>query len=174
MTTTRQPLDAAPLYSIWSVQDTLLQYYRAMFITAESFLVAVAASVAASAGPLAWTLIVAGLALLAVWSKATRARARDVQFTQQLIRWHEAGKSLRAPFTTFKTYQEEWPKNHSFAVAFDSGEVEPFIAEGVWPPRARPIFKFWIWGTRVQMEIVLPVIYLLSWFVISLYVASRP
>lgn len=168
------PPEVSPLYTLWSVQDTLLQYYRTMFITAESLLVAVAATVAASAKPMAWALVVAGVALLAVWSTLTRRRARDVQFSQQVIRWHEAGKKLRAPFTTFKRYQSEWPISQSFTVEFIDGSSEAFLSEGVWPPRVGSRAKFLTWSTRVQMEVVLPTAYLLSWSVICVYAAGWP
>jgi hypothetical protein len=145
-----------------------------MFITAESLLVAVAATVAASAKPMAWALIIAGLALLRAWTTLTRRRARDVLFAQQMIRWHEAGKCLRTPFTTFKTFQSEWPTKRAFVFEFIGGDREPFVDEGVWPPRVGGTFKFWTWSTRVQMEVVLPAAYLLSWAVICAYAAGWP
>lgn len=166
--------ETTPLYSLWNVQDSLLQYYRTMFLTAESLLIAVTASIATVSKPPALALAAIGLVVLAVWSRVTRARARDVHFTQELIKWHEAGRCIAAPLTIFKQYQGQWRKTGQYTVQFLDGTSEEFVHEGVWPPRESAVFEVWNWSTRLQMEVVLPAVYLLSWAAIVTYAITRP
>ena len=163
-----------PLYSLWNVQDSLLQYYRTMFLTAQSLLIAVTASIATVSKPPALTLAVIGFVLLTVWSRVTRARARDVQFTQELIKWHEAGRHISAPLTVFKQYQAQWHRTRQYTVQFMDGTSEVFQQEGVWPPRDGHAFEVWKWNTRLQMEVVLPATYLFCWVAIVVYTVTRP
>ena len=45
--------DMSELFSLWSVQDSLLQSYRSMFVTAQSVVMSLAAAIAASKPTLA-------------------------------------------------------------------------------------------------------------------------
>lgn len=174
----RQPVtdssDQALLYSLWSVQDTLLQAYRTMFITVQSLLIAVAASIAGFNSRLAWSLVLVGFALLFVWSLVTRARGRDVQFAQAVIRWAESGRRIEKPFTTFKDYQSKFRIERKYTVVFADGSTEPFLPEAVWPPRSTDGHYIWNWGARLQLEIVLPSAYFLSWALLAFYIAVQP
>jgi hypothetical protein len=165
--------NSSSLYSLWSIQDSLLQYYRTMFLTAESLIIAVAASVSSTATAPALMLVFIGLVLLIVWIRVTGSRARDVSFTQELIKWNEAGRYVHSPLTTFKAYQAEWSKSGSYVVKFIDSSSETFKQDGVWPPRDCKPYQIWRWNARLQMERVLPAAYLLSWIAIVIYVVAR-
>lgn len=182
MNATMQPAAPAPndsgdlalLYSLWSVQDTLLQAYRTMFITVQSLLIAVAASIAGFNSRLAWSLVLVGFVLLFVWSFVTRARGRDVQFAQSMIRWAESGRRIERPFTSFKDYQAKFRVSGSYTFTFADGSHEPFLPEAVWPPNSTHGQYVWNWGARLQLEIVLPAAYFLSWALLAFYIAVQP
>ena len=165
--------NSSSLYSLWSIQDSLLQYYRTMFLTAESLILAVAASVSSTSANPALMLVFIGLVLLIVWVRVTGSRARDVSFTQELIKWNEARRYVQAPLSTFKAYQAEWNKSGSYVVQFTDGTSEIFKQSGVWPPRDCEPYEIWHWNARLQMERVLPAAYLLSWVAIVIYVLTR-
>jgi hypothetical protein len=166
--------DTSALYSLWSIQDTLLQYYRTMFLTAESLVLAVAASLASTSKPPALMLVFIGLVLLVVWLRVTKSRARDVSFTQELIKWSEIGYRVTAPLSKFKAYQNEWNSSGSYTVEFTDGTSAAFKQDGVWPPRDCKVHEVWRWNARVHMEVVLPITYLLSWIAIAVYALTRP
>jgi hypothetical protein len=143
-----------------------------MFITAESLLIAISATIAAaSESKSAWPLIIVGSILMVVWSNITRSRARFVQFVQKLILWSEDGHHIAQPLMTFKNYQNS--ESGECTVVFLDGSKVLFIPEKVWPPQKTPKWKFWRWGTRIQMEIILPVVYLVNWVIIIVYVAFK-
>ncbi|MDR6860533.1 hypothetical protein [Variovorax guangxiensis] len=147
--------DSSPLYSIWTVQDSLLQYYRTMFLTAESLLLGLAANTKQFWPTL--VLIVLAAILLAVWISVTTSRARNVQFAQQMIRWHEIGRVIDRPFAVFKDFQEA-PNDEPYQVNFlDAGGSDTFAHERLWPPKQG--WKFLRWPARLHMEIVLPTTY---------------
>jgi hypothetical protein len=161
--------DIALLYALWTVQDNLLQYYRTMFITAASLLIGLAAS-AKHVVPTT-TLIILTFILLVVWHLTTKARARNVQFVQQMIRWHEAGLYVLTPFTDFKKFQD-WDAKLAYVVHFFGGHSENFTAESAWPPRSWNVMK---WSARLHMELAAPITYAVCGVVIFVWsIASSP
>lgn len=172
-TATVDPAYSAALYSIWSMQDSLLQNYRTMFITTESLLMAVSAAIAASSTSsqhkFSWLLIIVGLLLWVVWLIVTQSRARDVHFIQELLKHSEEGRYINAPFTAFKNYQKAWLKNGAYTVVYVGNVHEPFIPRPVWPPTDVPVWRFWRWSTRIHMEVTLPGAYFLGWLVVAIY-----
>lgn len=168
-----EPSYISALYSIWTVQDSLLQYYRTMFITAQSLLIAVSATIASSTqsskGQLSLLLIIGGLLLLGVWIIVTWSRARDVQFVQELLKSSENGSRVDFPFSTFKEYQNSWRIRSAYTIAYRGGHSESFAPRCVWPPTDVPVWCFWRWGTRIHMEVTLPTIYLFGWVVVAIY-----
>lgn len=165
---------ASALYAIWTVQDTLLQYYRTMFLTAESLLIAVTASIAGvHNGLLVWAMILVGMLLLAVWVITTQQRARNVRFVQALLEAYESGKKVPKPFTALRDYQNKWFHNGSYEICFVGHPAEQFNYKGVWPPESVPWWKFFRWGTRIHMEISLPGTYLVGWLLVGIYAAIR-
>jgi hypothetical protein len=144
-----------------------------MFLTAESLVLAVSASVASTARTPALLLVFIGLILLVVWVRVTHSRARDVSFAQELIKWHESGRRVVAPLSTFKAYQAAWSKSGSYTVTFTDGTSERFQQDGVWPPRDCKTYEIWRWNARIQMERVLPLTYLLCWIAVMGYALTR-
>ncbi len=160
------------LYSLWSLQDSLLQNYRTMFLTAESLLIAVGSAIASSQKPLfSWPLITIGLFLCFIWLIVTWSRARDVRFAQTLLLRSEEGKSVLRPFTTFRDYKNARLQNVKYTISYVNGETEDFGQHGVLPlgDFSFQLFRPWHWGTRIHMEIVLPAMYILAWLVVIYY-----
>ena len=159
------------LFSLWSVQDSLLQSYRAMFVTAQSVVMSLAAAIAASKPILEAVLPLAALGgvLMVVWLSVTLSRARDVTFAQKLILWAEKGQFVARPFATFKEYQRALADRSAYTVRFTNDSEEPFKPKSIWL-QATPRFKIWKWGTRLHMEVIVPAGFALCWIWILAYV----
>ena len=89
---TSRPAVMSELYGLWSIQESLLQNYRMIFITAEAIFLSVAAAIVATKVPLlAFVIAIPGIFILFIWAPITRARAKYVLFAQELIRAAEDG-----------------------------------------------------------------------------------
>lgn len=161
------------IYSLWTIQDSLLQYYRTIFITAQSVLLSVAVSVSAGKEPKsAIVLMIVGLSVLFVWVVVTWSRARDVSFAQHIIARHEIGKEVPGLFNTFKDYQRIWRHKRSYQFNYADGSSETFVPESNFPDISE-IFQPWRWGTRPLLEFFLPAVFLFCWiFIVSTLVKS--
>jgi hypothetical protein len=91
--------------ALWGIQESLLQAYRSIFITAESVVFAVAAAITTSNPISALILTFLGLVLLYMWHRVTSNRAKDVSFVQWLLARAEEGESIEAPLKLFKDFQ---------------------------------------------------------------------
>ena len=142
--------DMSELFSLWSVQDSLLQSYRSMFVTAQSVVMSLAAAIAASKPTLAnvLPLAVLGGVLMVAWLSVTLSRTRDVTFAQKLILWAE---------------------KNAYTVEFTNGSKESFKPKSIWL-QAKPRFKIWKCGTRIHMEVIVPAGFGLCWIWVLLYV----
>lgn len=98
------------LLSHWSIQETLLQSYRGLFLSSQSIIFSVAALVVNSEKPniLSFlTLLIIGWVLLAYWVDICTARELDVSFCQMAILQFEKGEGPSAGFmTAFKGWQK--------------------------------------------------------------------
>ncbi|CAN5412073.1 hypothetical protein BH09GEM1_BH09GEM1_46060 [soil metagenome] len=146
--------DSFPLSDLWSIQESLLQSYRSTFITAESVVFGLAASVATTAPwPLVTAFLVLGVGLTVPWTQICGARARSVSFVHWLILRAESGQQESRPFHAFKEFQ-------------DTGRYDPLVLD------ADPVFmKLSHSRTRWWMEKVLPTSFLILWFFLAIYVA---
>lgn len=91
--------------SLWSIQESLLQAYRSIFITAESILFAIAAAIASTEPSPALMLTFLGYFLLWMWHRVCANRAIDVSFTQWLLARAEEGADVSAPLASLKNFQ---------------------------------------------------------------------
>ena len=154
---------SSDLYALWTIQDSLLQYYRTIFITAQSVLISIAVSVSSGKDPTsAHALVVVGLLVLFVWIVVTWSRARDVSFAQHLIKRSEEGRRVRGLLNTFKEYQDTWPRERKYSICYADGTSEPFVPESNWPPLSRAA-QPWRWGTRSLLEFLLPFVFAVCW-----------
>jgi hypothetical protein len=147
-----------------------------MFLTAESLLIAITASIAsvqnAHKGVIG-AMIVVGILLWLVWVITTRQRARNVSFVQVLLEAYESGKKVSKPFTVFREYQKKWFHHGSYEICYLGHPAESFNYGSVWPPESVPWWKFFRWGTRIHMEISLPGTYLVGWLLVGIYAVMR-
>jgi len=94
---------------LWSIQESLLQSYRRIFITAESVLFALATLVVATTRVSIWIevpIILLGLGLIPIWMAVCKARARAVTFIHWLIQRYENGEQIEQPYSRFRELQE--------------------------------------------------------------------
>jgi len=149
----------AELYSLWSIQDALLQSYRGVFITAQSIVMSLAAAIAVSEHACAvLPLFILGAVLMYAWLSVTLYRGNAVSFSQQLIQWAEEGRNVENPFKTFKSFQAT-PRKTEFTVNFTDKTKCGYQTK-----------SFWNGKTRVRMEFIVPLGFGLCWVLILLYV----
>lgn len=146
---------AVSLADLWSIQEGLLQSYRAIFITAESLLFAVAAFVATVDSPfrgIAVLIIVLGLAFVSVWRGVCNARARAVSFVHFMIQAQESGEPIAQPYSRFREFQENREARR---------EVE-----------ADPRFKALLQSTtRKRLDTQVPALIVAAWLILLAVVA---
>jgi len=95
---------------LWSIQESLLQSYRRIFITAESVLFGLATFVVAWTHASIWIeapIILLGLGLIPIWMPVCNARARAVTFIHWLIQRYENGEQIEQPYSRFRELQED-------------------------------------------------------------------
>ncbi len=136
---------------MWGIQDSLLQSYRGIFITAESVVIAIAASVTTSNPWSAIFLNALGLALLCMWHRVCFNRALDVTFVQWLMARAEEGTNVSAPFKAFKDFQA----GHTITVAGQS------VQRNASNDSLRTSMRHS--ATRQWMEVRLPIAFLILW-----------
>jgi hypothetical protein len=93
--------------SLWSIQETLLQSYRSLFVTSESIVFAVAVGVSTSSAAAFTLLSIVGLLILWMWHVVCGNRGVDVSFAQWMILRCEEGSDVEVPLTSFKKFQGE-------------------------------------------------------------------
>jgi hypothetical protein len=150
------------LMYLWGIQESLLQSYRSIFITAESIVFAVAAAIAAIAPQSALVLTLLGFSLLWLWHEITSNRARDVSFVQWLLAQVEHGEAVSTPLHTFKEFQ--------------AGAVITVGAKSVWRYKGKdpeskvndhPFVNFGKSPSRKWMEVWLPSFFIVLWVVVA-------
>lgn len=132
------------LLSLWRVQESLLQAYRAMFIGAQSIFISIASIITQNKDaffPLgAMTFL--GLATLYMWHSICRPRGKAVYLIQSFVLKAEKGEKIYNPLTKLKNFQDS--PNSS------GGEDTQYRAlKGG--------------ATRNKMEVYLPLIFFLAW-----------
>lgn len=113
-------LNANDVIALWSVQESLLQTYRSIFIGAQSLLVPIAfLMLPQKVEPVTLVgispaAVLSGLGMLLLWSwrSVSNARAQDVTWVQGVALEVEADTYRGgALFSTFKHYQENRERN---------------------------------------------------------------
>jgi hypothetical protein len=128
----------------WSVNESLLQSYRSIFMTSQSFLLAVGAIVSGKDLVVFLSLFVVGvLTIWGVWFPVVRARHRIVDYYK-----YAAGldAAQRAALCTEKQYV------HDAAVRRQTNAM--FGIETNWRP------------TRIKMDLLMPVLFSFVWCVL--------
>jgi len=144
------------LWSLWGIQDSLLQSYRSIFITSESILLSLAVAVL-SVGNAYFSLILAGpgIFLHVLWLKICSARARDVTFTQRVIEKVEKDEIERFDvLSEFKRYQSQYNTQRGYIYKDWELNKDEYFREMLRSP------------TRVKMDKYLPNIYLFLWVIV--------
>lgn len=114
------------LYSLWSIQESLLQQYRVIFITMESiFFAAASASVAIGDSAVTFvSLLGLGIVTILLWRGICAERGKSVYFAQSLILRAEKGEKIYRPTNKIKNMKDKKHKkdiNHPMFTALTSG-----------------------------------------------------
>lgn len=140
------------LLSLWSIQDSLLQQYRTIFITMQSIFVGLALALAQKPHD-AFSLTVLfllSMVTLWLWLDICTMRGKAVYVTQYFARVYEDGEDVERPLKRLKDFQ--------------SGSLK------ITDERYLALLK----GTpRLKMEKLLPAIFLGVWLVLWLHVDRR-
>ncbi len=153
--------------SLWSIQESLLQAYRSIFITAESIVFGIAAAISTLNPPSAIVLTLLGFFLLWMWHRVCSNRAEDVSFVQWLLARAEEGNSVPAPLGSLKQFQDGAIITIGTRSVWRHKEKDPdgnFIDE--------PFVNMLKSPTRRWMEVYLPLFFAGLWVVVT-YLAIK-
>jgi hypothetical protein len=156
------------LISLWDIQDSLLQSYRSMFITAQSIIFAIGAALTIQAPKATLVLACMGVLTVFLWHVVCRNRALDVTFSQWLVLNAEQGLDIHYPVTFLKSFQ--------------ACEVVTIENKSVWREIEKkrtntsgveldldPLFKKMLESkTRKKLENYLPLLFLILWIAVIL------
>lgn len=150
------------ILSLWSIQESLLQTYRSIFITAESVVFAIAAAIAGTAPWSALILTFLGYFLLWMWHRVCANRALDVSFTQWLLDGAEQGADVSAPLACLKDFQAGQPItiNGRSVCRHTKNSTKEHINDS-------PFISMVKSRTRVWMEIYLPLLFAALWVMVA-------
>jgi len=151
--------------SMWSIQESLLQTYRSIFITAESVVFAIAAAIAGLYPLSAVLLTVLGFFLLWMWHKVCSNRAIDVSFVQWLLIRAEEGNDIPTPLLSLKLFQggqiitvanrSVWRHNYKDHEGLVNDVASVSMSKS---------------PTRLWMELYLPLFFIMLWIVVVVLV----
>lgn len=152
--------------SLWSIQESLLQAYRSIFITAESVIFAIAAAIANSTPYSAIILTFLGYFLLWMWHKVCANRALDVSFTQWLLIQAEEGIDIPTPVGCLKRFQA------GEIITINDRPIQRHIKKPSASEINDKLFVSMTKGpTRRWMETYLPLLFAVLWLVVA-YLAA--
>jgi len=142
------------LISMWDIQDGLLQSYRSIFITSESILIAISATILTSNAPyLSIMLCVLGYFVLHIWKSICNARALDVSFLQWLLLKIDRNDiTVTKPIDAFKGWQDT--RKFENENVQDDDDFKDMVSKS---------------ETRTKMEKTLPGVFLWIWHLIFVY-----
>lgn len=93
---------------LWSIQESLLQTYRVIFVTLESVMLAICAltlSVSQANHIVAIAVSLFAIGLIYIWREVCHARANAVAFIHWLIQKQESEKEIALPYQAFREFQ---------------------------------------------------------------------
>jgi hypothetical protein len=141
---------------MWSIQDSLLQAYRGIFITTQSIVFAIAVFIASNSRPLfAIFLALLGFCLLVVWFLVCLRRGLAVWFFQWHILLLEKGESVpQAILSEFKQWQSskgwralkgnhDWQRLTKSQTRFLMDKTLPVAFGALWIFLI--VYAFWRW-----------------------------
>ncbi|SRR6266542_2360468 len=159
---------ASRAVALWDIQESLLQSYRALFVTAESIVFGLAATIMTSQPRSCLVLGLLGLSILWIWHEVCKNRATDVTFAQWLAVHAEEGIETPAPVTALKSFQDNEVITVGGRRVWRRG---PSIREtgGVKIERDERYDRMLQSKSRRRMEFQLPALFLGLWIVVSFF-----
>jgi len=141
------------LLTLWGMHDSLLQWYRNIFLTTQSVIFAVAVFVGGSHGIKAiFPLALVGLVMIRFWLSVCRSRGHDEWYFQWQLLNLEAGKSPSDPLLKgFKEWQALGPEKQRQRLDEDATAKELLTSR-----------------TRLVMDTYIPVVFVGAWVVLIL------
>jgi hypothetical protein len=153
------------LLALWNIHEMLLQSYRRIFITAQSFIYAGAVAVATTSVP--WFSIpfmVLGLLLVKHWRDICKSRGNDVWFIQLQILKLEDGQNIEPNiYGAIKKWQK-----------IEHDEQVKLLKETMDKSNQHSLGLDLVMAkTRKIMEETVPLIFVVLWWLIPLLIAFR-
>lgn len=150
----------AELIALQGIQEMLLQNYRNIFLSSQSLLLAVAVFIASrpQAGYFSLFLLAAGIPLCLAWILTDRSRGLSAHFFECQLLKMEQGIEVSKVYNTWLGWTNLELK----------ARKENLEATDVCKPLTK-IPKDWK-STRRVMGTILPVIFMLLWVIMALYV----
>jgi hypothetical protein len=160
------------LLSMWGIQDSLLQAYRSIFITAESVVFAIAAAIAPLHPWSALAMTGLGFVLLWMWKNVCWNRAVDVSFVQWLLAQAEQGANISTPLSMFRDFQA------GKISTIETGGRSMSVWRDVKKPEERKgmdqcFVSMTESPTRRWMEAYLPGVFLVLWLFVAWVACTR-
>lgn len=135
----------------WSINETLLQSYRSIFISSQSFMLAVGAIISGKSIYVFMSIFFAGLVMIwFIWFPCVRARHRTVDY-------HKFGGTLDDSKLSELCSEKEYVHNAELRKKANI----LFGIETNWRP------------TRRKVDFLMPVIFSFIWFVLLVYEISQ-
>jgi hypothetical protein len=154
------------LFSLLQIQENLLQYYRTIFITAQSIIFSLAVALVSNNNVIfSFILIMPGLITLYYWYTICSSRGHDVSFVQYIILKVEKKEITEpnSPLTLFKSFQAK----KFIDVINDKGEA---ITLKDIDNEYLNLLKS---NTRKKMEVYLPSMFLIMWIILIIINISK-
>jgi hypothetical protein len=108
------------LLTLWSIQDELLQSYRTIFITSQSFLIPMVAFIALQSPLVAIVISTVGFFIVTKWHSICKARGYDVWFAHWRLLQFDHNYAVREDIMKdFKDWQNLNLKDRRFILEND-------------------------------------------------------
>ena len=143
--------EAVSFGELWSIQESLLQTYRKIFITLQAVLIAIEVILLSSNTSSIISglpVLILGISLIPIWKGVCHARANAVAFIHWLVQKYEAGEEMQSPYYHFRQFQINREFNGKNVLQDEN-------------------FKLLCRSkTRHQLDTVLPALFTFTWFLL--------
>lgn len=144
--------------SLWSIQESLLQSYRSIFITIESIFIAVSITIQGFQIPdpiFLAPVILIGLYINQVWLEITSRRGLSVNLLQTILRRHENPNCYPDPYAATEPFEQLRKFQDDYQYRLAQMEQSDFICGD---------------STRSALGSVIPALFFSYWLFSSVYI----
>lgn len=163
----------------WAIQDNLLQWYRAIFITAESLLFGAGTNAYFYGSQVAFVLLlISGIIMTWLWTIVCNKRGLDVSYFHMLLKQiekkengtEEEKKAIpEIKPNVFQEFKENWQSSKMKVT-----EKVELLRKHQLYSKTKWTYRVWDLSTREIMGSYLPAFFILLWFAMTIIVFSHP